>query len=139
MSGANLLLGLWKRYRYFSIPMAIGLASAIGIGAARYIPLFSGTGSGAANETREALETIRAAAYRWQIYHGDAICPSIRQLVEGKFLDPRARKVDLWEQPIVIACLESGVVVTSFGPDRKRATPDDIVVSSPANVSGGAK
>ena len=59
--------------------------------------------------------------------------------MEGKFLDRDTPKADPWEQPFVISCMESGAVVTSFGPDRKRATPDDVVVATPNSELGNGK
>ena len=35
--------------------------------------------------------------------------------------------VDFPDQPFVITCSQLTIGVTSFGPDRKRGTPDDIV------------
>jgi hypothetical protein len=81
-------------------------------------------------EAQQAMVLMRSAAYRWHVLHGESSCPSVRQLVEGRFLAPTARRLDPWGQPFVITCGETGAVVTSFGPDRRRATPDDIVVAT---------
>lgn len=78
----------------------------------------------------EAMLTIGVAAHQWQTYFGDAVCPSVRQLVERKALDATVRKADPWDQPYAIKCMDTEVIVTSSGPDRLRGTPDDIVVSA---------
>lgn len=118
-----------RRHKYLASALALMVSTAAWLGVSR-------TGVHARNakvnqETREAMELIRDAAYRWHVLHGESTCPSFRQLVEGKFLDREARKVDAWEQPFVITCMESGAVVISLGPDRTRATADDIVVATP--------
>jgi hypothetical protein len=80
-----------------------------------------------------AMQAIGAATYQWQIYHGDSVCPSLRQLVDGRFLDPTATKIDRWEQPFTITCRDTGAEIVSFGPDRKPGTADDVKVWSPRN------
>jgi hypothetical protein len=116
-------MSVWlSRYKYVLILVPVGAAGAwLSMGGHR-VPVA---------ETRDAMTAIGAATYQWQIYHGDSLCPSVRQLVDGRFLDARARKVDPWQQPFVVTCMESGANVLSFGPDRKRGTADDIVVFSP--------
>jgi hypothetical protein len=79
------------------------------------------------SQTRSAVLEIQSAAIRWQVFYGDSVCPSIRQLIAGRTLASSTRIVDAWDQPFVITCFQLTVGVTSFGPDRKRGTPDDIV------------
>jgi hypothetical protein len=83
------------------------------------------------NVERKSMLAIGSAAHQWQVFYGDAVCPSIRQLIDGKYLDSNARKVDPWEQPYAVTCGETEITVTSFGPDRKRGTTDDIITSTP--------
>ena len=85
------------------------------------------------NQTREAAFGIQSAAIRWQVFYGDAVCPTIRQLIAGRAVASSTRMVDAWDQPFVITCGPLTIGVTSSGPDRKRGTPDDIV-ASPAPV-----
>jgi hypothetical protein len=113
----------FNRDNCFLTLVAIGLASA-----AQHLAC---GGSSESERTKEAMPAVGAAVYQWQVLHGDSICPSIRQLVDGRFLDARARKADAWEQPYTMTCMDTGVIVTSFGPDRKRGTPDDIALFSP--------
>lgn len=87
-------------------------------------------------QQREAMLAIGAATFQWQIYHGDSICPSIRQLLEGKFLDPGVPKVDAWAQPFTITCMDDGAEVKSLGPDKKGGTSDDVMVFSPRVTPG---
>ena len=79
------------------------------------------------NQTRSAVFEIQSAAIRWQIEHGDSACPTTRQLIGGRTLISSTRLVDAWDQPFVITCFQLTIGVTSFGPDRKRGTQDDIV------------
>lgn len=126
-----------KRSKYVVALGAIGLAAALGFGGAHLARVSRSEAK--STEAREVMIAIRAAAYRWHVLHGESTCPSYRQLVEGKFLDRATPKADPWEQPFVITCMESGAVVTSFGPDRERATSDDIVVSTPNIELGNGK
>jgi hypothetical protein len=80
------------------------------------------------NQTRAAALEIQTAAIRWQVFYGDAVCPTIRQMIAGRTVASSTRMVDAWDQPFVITCSELTIGVTSFGPDRKRGTADDIVV-----------
>ena len=123
------MLNRLMQHPYAATLGAVMIVVALWVGAAR---VFDGNRRDAqVTEARKAMIVMRAAAYRWHYLHGESTCPSIRQLLESRFLDPEAAKTDPWEQPFVITCMESGAVVTSFGPDRTRATPDDIVVATP--------
>ncbi len=77
---------------------------------------------------RNDVAIIHSAAAAWQIDHGAATCPTIRQIIAGKYLPSQTRLVDTWDQAYVISCARLKLTVTSLGPDRKLGTPDDIVV-----------
>ena len=85
------------------------------------------------SQTRSAVLEIQSAAIRWQIEHGDSACPTIKQLIGGRTLISSTRMVDAWDMAFVITCFELTIGVTSFGPDRKKGTADDIV-APPAPV-----
>lgn len=139
MSGLSTAQSYVRRRTYALGLLAVAVLAAIWIGSARFGGRAPGTAPGGAEmeEMREGMQAIRAAAHQWQVWYGDAVCPSIRQTVEGKFLDARARKDDLWARPFVVTCALSGVVVTSLGPDGKKGTPDDIVVATPDSAPRG--
>jgi hypothetical protein len=113
---------LGKRKRFIAL-VVFGVSVVVGGGG--LVLHFSDTHQ---NE-RESMLAIGAAAHQWQVFYGDNVCPSVRQLVQGKYLVATTRNVDSWEQPFSITCLEFEIVVTSFGPDRKPGTADDITVS----------
>lgn len=80
---------------------------------------------------KSAAQTIRSAVHQWQLNNGDSTCPTVSQLVEEKYLDRGTTTVDPWNQAFTITCTESEVIVASSGPDKKKGTPDDVVVPQP--------
>jgi general secretion pathway protein G len=74
-----------------------------------------------------AARVIRQAAQQWQATN-DSSCPSVSQMVQDKLLDPGQNTADPWGQAFSITCNDEDVTVTSGGPDKKKGTPDDIVV-----------
>lgn len=114
----------------------IGLCG-LGLLGATGLVMLLGRGSNSDEEQqRVVMQAIGAATYQWQIYHGDSVCPSIRQLVDGKFLDRSLPKVDAWQQPFTVTCMDTGAFVSSPGRDRKGGTADDIKVFSPRSSPG---
>lgn len=81
------------------------------------------------SQTRSAVFEIRSAAIAWQVDHGDAVCPNMKQLIGGKYLMSHSRMVDAWDQPFTITCFELTLGVASSGPDRTKGTNDDIVAA----------
>ena len=118
-----------KRWRYLLVCAAVALVVVLGFGVTR---LTSGNRTASQiSEAHATMAVIRAAAYRWHYLYGESTCPSIRQLVNGNFLGRDEGSVDPWDQPYSIGCRESGAVVVSNGPDRRRHTADDLVVATP--------
>jgi hypothetical protein len=91
------------------------------------------------NETQRTAFQIRSAAHSWQVLHGDSVCPSLRQLIEGRHYDPKMPRLDPWQQPFTIGCKHFDVIVRSFGPDGKEGTSDDIVAQKPEGSAGAAE
>jgi len=92
------------------------------------IPKFRGaqvdTASNSAREIRNAVTRYRA--------RGTEQCPTITQLVSEKEIDTASKLDDPWGSPFKIECPEDEVYVTSFGPDKKEGTADDIVIPKKA-------
>lgn len=53
-------------------------------------------------------------------------CPTVEDLVNGRYLDAAKRTADAWEMPFNIACEGGDIIVTSAGPDGQFGTEDDI-------------
>ncbi len=77
--------------------------------------------------TKTAARVIRTAVQQWQMTNGDT-CPTVSQLIQDKQLDPGQNTDDPWGQAFVISCGEDVVTVSSYGPDKKQGTKDDITV-----------
>lgn len=84
------------------------------------------------SQTRRAASQIIAAVRAWHILHGDKACPSMRQLVEARQVDPKTLLNDPWGQIYNVKCSDLEVTVTSSGPDGKDKTGDDIEVREAA-------
>jgi hypothetical protein len=93
-------------------------------------------------DARYDAANVRSAAVDWRARHADA-CPTMAQLVSDKTLvvdpDEHHRETpphvytivseqDPWGQPYKIVCSVADVRVSSFGPDTKEGTPDDVNV-----------
>lgn len=78
-----------------------------------------------ADNARVETQTISMAVELWQASHPDA-CPTFDELVRDKVMDPNKENEDPWGQPYAIQCSESGVSISSNGPDRELGTDDDI-------------
>jgi len=83
-------------------------------------------------DSKRSVETwariLRAATQNWQASTGQTTCPTVRQLIEEKHLDPDTSTLDAWGKPFVLECRSDEIYVTSLGPDGKLGTKDDIRV-----------
>lgn len=78
---------------------------------------------------KTAARVVRTAVQQWQMSNNEyGTCPTVSQLVSDKQLDPGQNTDDPWGQPFVITCDEDNVAVSSYGPDKKQGTKDDIAV-----------
>lgn len=72
--------------------------------------------------------TIRAAIQNWQAASNEIGCPTVETLVREKHLDTETTTLDPWGQPFDLNCTEDEVFVSSWGPDKKKGTRDDIQI-----------
>lgn len=80
--------------------------------------------------------TIRNAVSQWQLSENEyGECPAIGRLIEGGQLDRGQKTTDPWGQEYMLTCADDEVIVTSFGPDRKFGTKDDIVIPKGASLT----
>ena len=82
--------------------------------------------------TIENAHNLRSIVLQWRVVRGSMECPTFDLLLRDRAIDAAARRVDAWNEPFRVYCDESDITVTSFGPDRREGTADDIVV--PAKV-----
>jgi len=74
-----------------------------------------------------ALE-IHRIAEMWRATGHASECPTVERLKAEKEISATAKITDSWDTPYKITCAEDDIVVTSFGPDKKENTADDIRV-----------
>lgn len=70
--------------------------------------------------------TIHPIAEKWRIDHPGDECPTVERLRAERELSSAAKITDPWDSPYKILCSDDEVVVSSFGPDKKEGTQDDI-------------
>jgi hypothetical protein len=83
------------------------------------------------NHASVGAASLASAVTLWQAQHGDDSCPSFDSLVRDDVVSPETSGVDPWKNPYSIACTDSGVSVTSSGPDGRPGTADDVVADKP--------
>jgi hypothetical protein len=86
------------------------------------------------NVTAISARQLRSAAEQWRAVH-ETGCPTPRQLVADKLIDPASKLTDSWSEPFHIECAGDETTVWSAGPDRIGGTDDDIRVPAVPSVS----
>lgn len=77
--------------------------------------------------TRTSALELRRAAETWRSMHGDD-CPTPEILRTDKAIDTASKLTDAWDDPFKITCDADETTVSSYGPDKKEGTADDIHV-----------
>lgn len=78
--------------------------------------------------TRTSAMELRRAAETWRGSHASDQCPTPQVLQADKAIDTGSKITDAWDDPYKIFCEDDETIVTSFGPDKKEGTQDDIRV-----------
>lgn len=74
---------------------------------------------------RRGVEMVEIAAQLWADDTGNARCPTVQDLIDGRRMDPK-KATDPWGTTWVVLCHEADFVVLSAGPDTKVNTKDDV-------------
>ena len=77
--------------------------------------------------TKTSALELRRAAETWRSMHGDD-CPTPEILRADKAIDSASKLTDAWYDPFKITCDADETTVSSWGPDKKEGTADDIHV-----------
>ncbi len=77
--------------------------------------------------TKTSALEMRRAAETWRSMHGDD-CPTPEILRTDKAIDTASKLTDAWDDPFKITCDADETTVSSWGPDKKEGTADDIHV-----------
>ena len=78
--------------------------------------------------TRTSAMELRRAAETWRGAHASDQCPTAEILRQEKAIDTASKITDAWDDPFKIACEDDETIVTSWGPDKKEGSQDDIRV-----------
>jgi len=74
---------------------------------------------------------IYTAAESWRAAHPTE-CPTAERLKAEGVVSPTSKITDAWDMPYKITCDGDSFTVTSFGPDKRESTPDDIKIPDTA-------
>jgi general secretion pathway protein G len=85
------------------------------------------------NQAKIDARTIHPVAEKYKVDHPGQ-CPTVEQLRADKELSAASKITDPWDTPYAIRCADDEIYVTSFGPDKKEGTADDIRIPD----TGGA-
>lgn len=126
-----------RRPRGYSLLEILVVLTIVGLlSAAVGFALFQHFQKARIETTRQNALKIRSAAQLYKMGHAGDECPSMKTLVDEQVIDQAGKQTDAWDHPFAIACDEKeNVVVTSFGPDGKKGTPDDIVAPPPPQLT----
>ncbi len=70
--------------------------------------------------------TIHPVAEKYRVDHSGDQCPTVELLREKNELSKTSKVTDPWDMPYKILCGDEEITVSSFGPDKKENTADDI-------------
>ena len=88
------------------------------------------------NQAKIDALTIHPIAEKYRVDHPGQ-CPTVEQLRAEKELSAASKITDPWDTPYKIVCGDEDIYVSSFGPDKKENTNDDIRI--PEAAGGGDK
>jgi general secretion pathway protein G len=88
------------------------------------------------NQAKIDARTIHPVAEKYKVDH-PGVCPTVEQLRAEKELSAASKITDPWDTPYQIRCQDDDIYITSFGPDKKEGTPDDIRI--PDNAAAPPK
>jgi type II secretory pathway pseudopilin PulG len=75
--------------------------------------------------TKTDAQALRSAVMLY-VSENPRECPTVDDLVTGRFLDGSRRTSDAWDTDFQISCEDGEVAVISAGPDLEFNTEDDI-------------
>ena len=90
------------------------------------------------NQAKIDARTIHPIAEKYRVDH-PGVCPTVEQLRAEKELSAASKITDPWDTPYKIVCNDEDIYVTSFGPDKKENTNDDIRIPEAAAGGGDKK
>lgn len=104
------------------IMIVVGIIAMIAGGVA--VALLPNLEKARIKSTKADAQGMRAAVI---LYKTDSSgCPSVNDLISGKYLDSNKRTKDAWDTDFQINCDGGDVVVVSAGPDQQFGTDDDV-------------
>ncbi|MGB5695249.1 MAG: type II secretion system protein GspG [Polyangiales bacterium] len=75
--------------------------------------------------TKTDAQSLRSAVMLY-VADNPKECPTIDELISGRYLDSSRRTADAWDVPFQITCESGEIAVLSAGPDLEFNTEDDI-------------
>jgi general secretion pathway protein G len=81
--------------------------------------------------TNTACNSVRSATILWKNSHPGDDCPTVEQLKQEGLLEKGFSSKDPWGNVFKVTCDVDEITCSTFGPDRKEGTDDDIHVPPP--------
>ena len=105
------------------IMIVVGIIAMIAGGVA--VALLPSLDKAKIKTTRTDAQALRSAVTLYLSDNGKG-CPTVDDLVQGRYLDGNKRTADAWDNDFQIECEAGDVKVTSAGADGQFGTDDDI-------------
>jgi general secretion pathway protein G len=77
------------------------------------------------DSTKTDAQALRSAVMLY-VADNPRQCPTVEDLINGRYLDRTRRTTDAWDTQFQIGCEEGEITVVSAGPDLEFSTEDDI-------------
>src|SRR5580704_13470827 len=81
--------------------------------------------------TNTACNSVRSATILWKNSHPGDDCPTVEALKSEGLLERGFSSKDPWGNVFKVTCDVDEITCSTFGPDRKEGTDDDIHVPPP--------
>lgn len=75
---------------------------------------------------------LQRAIELWRSQNPGGECPTMEKLKADKIVSSSTKPADPWDSPYEIVCDADETIVTSYGPDKKKGTKDDIRIPEAA-------
>jgi len=77
-------------------------------------------------QAKQDVGRLQQAVELWRSQNPGTECPTMEKLKADKIVAASTKPADPWDTPYEIDCQPEDTIITSYGPDKKKNTKDDI-------------